>query len=91
MAQAGIARTMRRFARAIGPKKAANGTVRTPRSGASVFWARFTPPGTNMALLKKGSSPWAAACGTQAKNQAARIESLVVPKRCELPDVTTGQ
>jgi hypothetical protein len=86
-----MANNVRTFARSTGPRTVAIGIVSNPRRGPSVFWAKFTPPGTNMALLKKGLSVCAAECGIHAKNHVARMASAFVPNRRVPPDVTAGQ
>ena len=61
VADTGMARNIRKFARPIGPTNGANGAVRSPSSGAAVFCPRLTPVGLKSEWLKKGSKPWPSA------------------------------
>ena len=65
-----MASTMRTFVVTSGLNASVNGAPISPRSGLSVFCAKFTPVGTNMELVKNGFSPWAMAWGTQPMNHA---------------------
>jgi hypothetical protein len=78
--------TISRFVLATGFSTGAKGALIRPSNGLAVFGARFTPVGTNMALLKNGLRPWAAAWGTQSRNHTDWVKSESSPKRrCEIP------
>ena len=84
-----MASTISRFALTTGLNTRANGAVIKPSNGLAVFCARFTPAGTNMALLKNGLRPWASAWGTQSRNHTDCSKSQSTPKRCcEIPGYT---
>ena len=61
VAEMGMASTMRTFVATSGLNASVKGAPINPRSGLAVFCAKFTPVGTNMALVKNGFSPWAIA------------------------------
>src|SRR5665213_3507036 len=63
------------FIDTTGPKIHVTGVSTTPRASSEVLASRFTPPGWDMAIEKKGSRPWASAWAGQAKNHRKRALS----------------
>jgi hypothetical protein len=66
------------MAAAIGPQIKVMGANTHPKRGPSVFCAKFTPAGANMALLKNGFKPWTRAWDAQPRNQMNKVESPTV-------------
>lgn len=91
VADSGIAENMRRSKLTTGPNMAVIGAITSPRSGDSVFWARFTPAGSSIALVKNGFDPVAIACGTQARYHTLWTGSAPGPARRLLDHGSIGQ